>query len=219
MSGGLNAISRRRLLHAVQMCYSAGGGQRWVSRAVPYSEDQVILVDGEDRSQGAAEKLAAHRQGLRHRAFSILIWSADGRMLLQKRHPLKYHSGGLWTNACCGHPRPEEDIAAAAHRRLGEELGFDCALTPLGVIGYRAAVSNGLIEHEIVHVFRGQYDGHIRPSAVEVEATRWVQLKDVGVEIERRPDAFSIWFRQYVAAEWPIALAPPRPVPHIDGVT
>lgn len=172
--------------------------------------EQVILVDSEDRETGTAEKLAAHRQGQLHRAFSILIWSVDGRMLLQKRHTLKYHSGGRWTNACCGHPRPGEDTAAAAHRRLGEELGFDCALMPLGRITYRADVSNGLVEHEFVHVFRGRYDGFIRANNDEVEATRWCSLADARTEIERQPDAFSVWFRQYIAAEWPMALEPPR---------
>lgn len=186
--------------------------------AVPNIEDHVILVDSDDHARGTAEKLAAHRKGLLHRAFSILIWSADGRMLLQKRHALKYHSGGLWTNACCGHPRPREDIAAAAHRRLGEELGFDCALTPLGTISYRAAVSNGLIEHEIVHVFRGQYDGPIEPNTVEVEATQIRTLEDVRREIDQHPETFSIWFRQYVAAEWPMALEPPCSGPHADRV-
>lgn len=181
--------------------------------------EQVIIVDSEDREIGTAEKLAAHRHGQLHRAFSILIWSADGRMLLQKRHPLKYHSGGLWTNACCGHPRPGEDIAAAAHRRLGEELGFDCALMPLGRITYRADVSNGLIEHEFVHVFRGCYDGFIRANDDEVEATRWCSLDEARAEIERQPDAFSIWFRQYIAAEWPMVLELPRSRDMVAGST
>lgn len=174
--------------------------------------ETLILVDAQDRQIGTAEKIDGHRRGLLHRAFSVVVWSRDGRMLLQQRHARKYHSGGMWTNTCCGHPRPGEDIATAAHRRLGEEMGFDCALTPLGSITYRADFDNGLTEHEVVHIFRGVYDGVVVPHPEEVDAIAWKTLAEVRQDVMRAPRCFSVWFRQYIADEWPTALAPPEVV-------
>lgn len=139
--------------------------------------EQLILVDAEDREVGTAEKIDAHRRGLRHRAFSVIIWDSAGRQLLQKRSAAKYHSGGLWTNACCGHPRPGEPVAAAAQRRLGEEMGFNCPLEWLGIVQYHAAFDNGLCEHEVVHVFRGCHDGSVAPDLMEAEAHQWLGLE------------------------------------------
>ena len=87
--------------------------------------EEVILVNDSDEMIGTAEKLKAHQQALLHRALSIFILNDKGEMLLQQRAFNKYHSGGLWTNACCTHPKPNEDILFAAHRRLKEEMGFE----------------------------------------------------------------------------------------------
>jgi isopentenyl-diphosphate delta-isomerase len=171
----------------------------------------LILVDSMDRETGTAEKLEAHVKGALHRAFSIIVWDGRGRMLLQQRDKGKYHSGGLWTNTCCGHPRPGEPTHAAASRRLQEEMGFACALTPLGTISYRAEFANGLIEHELVHVFRGLYDGPVNPDPAEAQAFNWATLDEIRAAITKDPENYSVWFRQYVAAEWPTALAPPPP--------
>jgi isopentenyl-diphosphate delta-isomerase len=173
-------------------------------------EELMVLVDAQDRVLGTAGKLAAHRSGALHRAFSVIVWDSEGRQLIQKRARSKYHSGGLWTNACCGHPRPGEDVGAAALRRLEEEMGFACKLENLGTILYRAQVDGGLWEHELVHVFRGIYVGAVAPDPAEVEAYRWARLEDLRADIEAEPEAFSVWFRQYVAAQWPMALAAPE---------
>lgn len=173
------------------------------------ASEMLILVDPNDQEIGQAEKLDAHRRGLLHRAFSIIVWDGHGRMLLQQRDTGKYHSGGLWTNTCCGHPRPDEPVAAAASRRLLEEMGFSCPLTPLGTISYRAEFDNGLIEHELVHVFRGVYEGPVHANPQEAEAFAWATLDDIRADIAVKPERYSVWFRQYVAAEWPTALAPP----------
>lgn len=169
--------------------------------AEPPSE-RVILVDPGDTDIGTAGKLDAHERGLMHRAFSVLIWDSAGRMLLQKRHVAKYHSGGLWTNACCGHPRPGEPTALAALRRLGEEMGLACPLVPLARHTYRAALDKGLTEHEIVHVFGGCHDGPVLANVCEAEAFRWCSLGDIEREIAADPQAFTIWFRQYVGLDW-----------------
>ena len=172
-------------------------------------EEQLILVDERNRAIGTAGKAAAHRRDLLHRAFSIFVVDASGRIVLQQRNRKKYHSGGLWANSCCGHPRPGEDVAAAALRRLVEEMGFTCALTGLGTVRYHAAFDNGLFEHEVVHVFRGVYDGPITPDPMEADGFQWARLADIAADIAATPERFSVWFRQYVAAEWPMALASP----------
>jgi isopentenyl-diphosphate Delta-isomerase len=173
------------------------------------AEELMVLVDADDRVIGTEGKLAAHRSGALHRAFSVIVWDRAGRQLVQKRARGKYHSGGLWTNACCGHPRPGEDVGEAALRRLEEEMGFACRLESLGTILYRAELDGGMSEHELVHVFRGTYEGPVAPDPVEVEDYRWARLDDLRADIAKDPEAFSVWFRQYVAAQWPMALAVP----------
>ena len=175
--------------------------------------EQIVLVDDHDRVTGFAEKLEAHRSGALHRAFSVIIWDSAGRLLLQKRAAGKYHSGGLWTNAVCGHPRPGEEVLEAAVRRLKEEMGFACPLETLGIIRYRAELDQGMSEHELVHVFRGLYDGVVSPDPEEADGYQWARLEDVRDDVAAMPQRFSVWFREYVAAQWPMALAAPdRPL-------
>jgi isopentenyl-diphosphate delta-isomerase len=170
----------------------------------------VELVDHEDRPVGTAEKLEAHRRGLRHRAISVIVWNGRGELLLQRRAATKYHSAGLWTNTCCGHPRPGEDVALAAGRRLAEEMGCTCALTPLFRTHYRADVGGGLIEHESVHVFGGRYDGPIRPAASEAQGARWIGPRELAADLKRRPHAYTVWFRHYADRFWELLARCPR---------
>ena len=162
------------------------------------SEEQIILVDDEDRQTGLAPKLEAHQKGWRHRAISVVVLDKAGRMLLQRRADGKYHSGGLWTNACCTHPRAGESVAAAAHRRLKEELGVDCDLRFALRTHYRADVGNRLIEDEIVHLFVGAYDGAVTPDPQEVGAFDWVSQADLRARIAAHPEQYTYWFRHYM---------------------
>ena len=162
--------------------------------------ERVILVDHRDVAVGTAGKLAAHRAGLLHRAFSVFVLNPAGEMLLQRRASGKYHSGGLWSNACCGHPRPGEDVAAAAGRRLGEELGFGCALRTAGSFRYRAELGAGLTEHEIDHLFVGLWDGRPDPDPAEVSDWRWAALPGIRRELDATPDRFTAWFRAALEA-------------------
>lgn len=171
---------------------------------VSETNDLMVLVDEGDRVVGTGEKLKTHREGALHRAFSVIVWNSRGRLLLQKRHAGKYHSGSLWTNACCGHPGPDEDVAAAAGARLMQEMGFSCVLEDLGRITYRAELDHGMIEHELVHVFRGVHDGAVTPDPQEADAFRWVTPDDLRADIAARPSEFSAWFRAYVDAGWPV---------------
>jgi isopentenyl-diphosphate delta-isomerase len=164
------------------------------------NEEQIILVDENDREVGVAPKLAAHAQGLRHRAISVCILDGRGRMLLQQRAREKYHSGGLWTNACCTHPRAGESVAEAARRRLREELGVDCELRFALRTHYRADVGGGLIEDEVVHLFVGAYDGAVTPDPAEVQAFDWASRNELRERIAKRPEAYTYWFKYYMQA-------------------
>ena len=161
------------------------------------AEEQVILVDGQDREVGSMAKLAAHQNGgVRHRAFSVFIVDARGRWLLQRRAAGKYHFPGLWTNACCSNPRPGEGTEAAAHRRLHEELGFDCPLNEKFQFEYQAtSEAEGLTEHELDNVFTGVYGGEIQPNPDEVGKVRWVEPAALERELREHPEEFTPWFK------------------------
>lgn len=156
-------------------------------------EDQVILVDEQDNQIGVAGKLAAHRSGRLHRALSVFVFDSAGRLLLQRRAAMKYHSGGLWSNTCCSHSRPGEGTASAARRRLREEMGIECELTEMFSFVYRTDFRNGLIEHEYDHVFFGRYDGKPLLNHGEADAARWVELHALAADIRARPAAYSYW--------------------------
>lgn len=168
--------------------------------------EEVILIDERDNPIGSGQKLEVHRRGDLHRAFSVVIHNSAGELLLQKRASGKYHSGGLWTNACCGHPRPGERTEAAAMRRLGEEMGFSCALRSLGALKYYAELDSGMIEHEFVHIFAGTYDGIVSPDPSEASAYAWHGLAEIRSSVTETPELFSVWFRRYIDESWPVSL-------------
>lgn len=157
--------------------------------------EKVVLVDANDREIGVMEKLEAHRKGLLHRAFSILLFNSDGQLLLQKRSNTKYHSGGLWTNTCCSHPRPDEDIQAAVERRLHEEMGISAFPEFLYSFTYRAELDTDLIEHELDYVFTGIYDDEPVVNPDEVADWKFVKVADILSDIQHNPDAYTAWFR------------------------
>jgi isopentenyl-diphosphate delta-isomerase len=157
--------------------------------------ETLILVDEHDNPVGTGEKLDVHRRGLLHRCFSIFVLDAHGRVLMQKRAASKYHSGGLWTNTCCGHPVAGEEVADAARRRLGEEMGFECALEELFTFVYRAELDHGLTEHEFDHVFLGRYEGPLTPDPEEADGYSWERVAFVADDMERRPEVYTVWSR------------------------
>ena len=164
----------------------------------PAPTEEVILVNSANRAVGRTEKIAAHRAGLRHRAFSIFLVDPRGRVLLQRRHGRKYHSGGLWANACCGHPRPGETTLGAARRRMSEELGVQVKLTCGFRTQYAAEVPGGLKENEIVYVYFGAAGGRIRPNAQEISATQWVTLAELRSDCGRAPGKYAFWLKHYL---------------------
>lgn len=162
--------------------------------------EMLIRVDEYDNEVGCGEKLQIHKQGLLHRAFSIFIFDVRGRLLLQRRAMEKYHSGGLWTNTCCGHPRPGELTEQAAHRRLGEEMGFDCPLKEVASLIYRQPVPSAedLIEHEFDHIFIGIFDKNPSPDPSEASAWEWAEIAQLLLKLKAEPKLFTVWFKKIV---------------------
>jgi len=161
---------------------------------MPFAKDHVILVDEQDEWTGTMEKLEAHRKGLLHRAFSVFVLNSKGEMLLQRRALAKYHSGGRWSNACCSHPMPGESTIAGAHRRLVEELGFDCRLTRLFDLRYQADVGSNLTENEYDHIYLGTYQGQVTPNIEEVSDYRYVDIRELEEWRKKEPESFTAWF-------------------------
>ena len=156
---------------------------------------EVVLVDIHDREIGSMEKMEAHQKGILHRAFSVFIFNSKGEMLLQKRAKEKYHSGGLWTNACCSHPYPGEEIHAAAKRRLMEEIGIDCHIESAFSFIYKVALDKGMTEHELDHVFIGTTDNLPRINNSEAEDYKYVTINELEVLIKNNPGDFTEWFK------------------------
>jgi isopentenyl-diphosphate delta-isomerase len=157
--------------------------------------EQVILVDEYDTVLGAEEKIAAHQEDKLHRAISVFVFNSMGQMLVQQRAFDKYHSGGLWSNTCCSHPRPGEATEVAAHRRLQEEMGFDCPLTYGFGFTYRVELAPGFYENEYDHVLIGQFDGVLQPNPAEVAGYRWMSPLDVLKEMDQQPKHYTYWFQ------------------------
>ncbi len=156
--------------------------------------EQVILVNEHDIATGTMEKMEAHEKAVLHRAFSVFIFNAQGHMLMQQRALTKYHSGGLWTNSCCSHPRPGENTQDAAMRRLREEMGFEADLQKVFDFVYRAPFDNGLTEYEFDHVFVGYFDGNVEVNSEEVNNYAYMSMTDIAAAIEDRPEMFTAWF-------------------------
>ena len=157
---------------------------------------KVILVNKNDEQTGIAEKLEVHEKGLLHRAFSIMIYNSKNQILIHQRALNKYHCGGLWSNACCSHPKPEHDINIQIHERLLEEMGFDCNLKWTFSFHYKSTFDNGLTENELDHVYWGKFDGQPVINKNEVADYKWVNFSELTEDIKRNPDLYTIWFRK-----------------------
>lgn len=157
------------------------------------NSEKIVLVDLDDQITGSETKTRVHEEGLLHRAFSIFILD-DTKMLLQRRSIDKYHSGGLWSNACCSHQRENELLDEAVHRRMNEELGFDCSLNEMFSFIYRTVFENGLTEYEYDHVFVGEYSGTISINYEEASEVKWFEFEELKRMMQSNPELFSSWF-------------------------
>jgi isopentenyl-diphosphate Delta-isomerase len=158
-------------------------------------EQMMVLVNEQDEQIGLLEKTATHEQGLLHRAFSVFLFNTKGEMLMQKRALSKYHSPGLWSNACCSHPLQNEQVIDAASRRLQEELGIKTELTYKFNFIYKAELDNGLTEHEFDHVFTGVYEGQLNLNKDEVDSITYISIEDLKTDIDKNPFRYTAWFK------------------------
>jgi isopentenyl-diphosphate delta-isomerase len=158
----------------------------------------VVLVDENDKVLGTMEKLQAHQEGRLHRAFSLIVFNDDDEMLIHKRASDKYHCGGLWTNACCSHPRLNESPKEGALRRIQEEMGFTTSIDYIGQFIYKTKFENVLIEYELDHLFVGRFNGNPIPNSDEVEDFKYIGIDDLKSDIEKSPGHYTVWFRKIV---------------------
>ncbi|MFD4790794.1 isopentenyl-diphosphate Delta-isomerase [Streptomyces sp. NPDC058459] len=162
------------------------------------------LVDENGVTTGTAEKLTAHQPpGQLHRAFSVFLFDERGRLLLQQRALGKYHSPGVWSNTCCGHPYPGEAPFAAAARRTYEELGVSPSLlAQAGTVRYNHPdPASGLVEQEYNHLFVGLVQQTPAPDPEEVGGTAFVTAAELAERHAREP--FSAWFMTVLDAARP----------------
>jgi len=158
------------------------------------NEEKLVLVDKNDNQIGLMPKMEAHQKGILHRALSIFIFNSENQILLQKRSSNKYHSGGLWTNTCCSHPRDGENIIDAGSRRLSEEMGIKAELKQAFNFTYKAELENGLIEHEYDHVLIGEFNGSPILNKDEAEDWKWMSLEEIEKDINENQEDYTVWF-------------------------
>jgi isopentenyl-diphosphate delta-isomerase len=165
------------------------------------SAPELITAISEDGSQYPIEKLDAHVRGIKHLAISVFVVSEHG-LLLQRRAAGKYHSGLLWANTCCSHPRWNEAPEDCAPRRLREELGWTLPLKHFGEITYHADVGGGLFENEVAHCFFAHAPANVPLELYdprEVSELQWSDLAEIDARLAQSPEQFSPWFRIYMA--------------------
>lgn len=160
--------------------------------------NKVVIVDQNDHTLGEMEKIEAHVKGVLHRAFSIFIFNSKGELLIHQRSLEKYHSPGLWTNTCCSHPQLYENLKESALERLQFEMGFTTDIHKIFSFIYHAPMENGLIEHELDHVFIGYYDDEPRINEREVQNFYWISPEQLLVDIKYHPEHYTFWFRKVV---------------------
>ncbi|SHK05493.1 isopentenyl-diphosphate delta-isomerase [Hathewaya proteolytica DSM 3090] len=162
--------------------------------------NKIAVVDELDNIIAYEEKMYVHEKAILHRAFSLLIYNKSGEMLVQRRSFSKYHSPGLWTNACCSHEiEIDDDIMAAVKRRVTEELGIEIEnIVETGVIRYRCDFQDGLSENEIDHIFTCEYNGDIPFNKEEIHEIMWISLEKLKKWVESKPSEFTYWFKVMV---------------------
>ena len=159
------------------------------------NKNQIALVNDNDIVIGYDDKLEVHKKGLLHRAFSVFIINNKNEMMLQRRSFQKYHSGGLWTNACCSHMLLGEEFAESIHSRLHEEMGFDCELEHVFNFRYKTTFDNGLTENELDHVYIGQFCGEPIPNKDEVCDWKWMRFEDITNDLVANEELYTVWFK------------------------
>jgi isopentenyl-diphosphate delta-isomerase len=159
---------------------------------IDLNEKNIILVDVFGNKIGVSTKEEVHKTGKLHRAFSVFLYH-DQKMLLQKRAKNKYHSGGLWSNACCSHPSDGVSVEESVQRRLYEELGIRCPVREVFQFIYFHKFSDNMFEYEYDQVFIGEYSGDIKLDPEEAEDSVWVDFDELSRLLREQPESFSVW--------------------------
>lgn len=161
--------------------------------------DYVVLVDENDKDLGTMEKLQAHQLGLLHRAFSVFVFNSKNELLIHKRAEGKYHSGGLWTNSCCSHPKPNENYQDAAIRRVREELGMTITqVEKIGYLVYKVELDNNLTEHEYDYILVTNSDEVPNLNPEEASDYKYQSIDSIKQDMLKHPDEFTFWFKQII---------------------
>lgn len=182
--------------------------------APPYpDEDQVVLLDESAKPVGRASRLAIHTAHTPlHLAFSTYLFDRQGRLLLTRRALGKSTWPGVWTNSCCGHPKPGEALEDAMRRRIREELGAEVTTlsTVLPEFRYRAVDASGVVENEVCPVSVGVLESEVRPNPDEVMEIAWVNWEDLVAAVAATPQVYSPWSVLQIAqlADMPLPPAP-----------
>ena len=164
-------------------------------------QNLVVLVDENNNEIGTEEKIEAHKKGLLHRAFSVFIANNENKILIHQRAKVKYHFGGLWSNSCCSHPKPDEAIEDAARRRVNEELGMSIdKLKKAFTETYKfKCEKSGLIEHEYNQIFTANCSKTIvNPDPNEIDDYRWVGKNELEKMVQSEPKLFTPWFKLFL---------------------
>ena len=156
--------------------------------------NELVKVDIFDHEIGIITKAEAHSSPILHRAFSVFLQNDKGEILIQKRADHKYHSAGLWANACCSHPRQGEEVIQSDEKRLVEELGMTTKLKELFHFVYLHKFSANLFEYELDHVLFGKYSGDIILNLEEASAFEWISKESLAKRLVEYPTEFASWF-------------------------
>lgn len=168
-------------------------------RVVSSEAEELILVDADDNTTGYLSKAACHDgDGIQHRAFSLFLFDADGRLLLQQRAAGKRLWPGFWSNSCCSHPRRGESMQTATQRRLRDELNCTSELEYVYRFAYQASYGSLGAENELCHVYLGSVSADVRPNEREIAAIRFVPANEVERELADAPALYTPWFKM----EW-----------------
>ena len=164
------------------------------------TQELVVLLDEAGQAVGTADKAGVHHADTPlHLAFSVHLFDDDGRVLVTRRALTKRTFPGVWTNSCCGHPAPGEDVADAVRRRVRQELGTDVEGLRLVLPAFRyRAEQDGVVENEMCPVFTGRVRGPVDPDPSEVDTTQWEPWADFRAGVLDGTRAVSVWCREQV---------------------